>query len=168
MNVDVATGQVNWLNATQIAQDVDETCDRFEAAWRTGDRPRIEDFLGGAPHFSRRVVLRHLLAVEFDYRGRLGEFPEPLEYRCRFPGQDGLIDSVLAHFTERFKEVRPADLDTFEIRTGPDGTRSGAARVRGRTTSRVFQATRSRRSWAGAGWVSCTRPARSGSTAFAL
>ena len=55
MNVDVATGQDNWLNATQIGGDVDEACDRFEAAWRAGDRPRIEDFLGGATDADRPV-----------------------------------------------------------------------------------------------------------------
>ncbi len=122
--MNVATGRDNWLNETQIGQDVDEICDRFEAAWCAGDRPRIEDFLDGATHLSRRTLLRHLLAVEFDYRGRLGESPEESEYRSRFPGQEGLIDSVLDRFAGRFKEVRPADLDTFEIRTGRDGTSS--------------------------------------------
>ena len=29
------------------SERVDEACDRFEAAWRAGRAPRIEDYLGG-------------------------------------------------------------------------------------------------------------------------
>ena len=38
-----------------------------------GDRPRIEDFVGSSTNPGRCERLRHLLAVEFAYRGGLGE-----------------------------------------------------------------------------------------------
>jgi WD40 repeat protein/tRNA A-37 threonylcarbamoyl transferase component Bud32 len=125
--VDVVNEQDNRLDATQIGRDVDEACDRFEAAWRTGDRPRIEEFLGGTTDSDRSVLLRHLLDVELDYRGGLGESPDPSEYRCRFPGHGGLIDSVFVEFARRFKVDRGADAETIEVWTGRDSPRSGCA-----------------------------------------
>src|SRR6516165_10902127 len=98
MSVDATSGPDNRLDATEIGGDVDEACDRFEAAWRAGDRPRIEDFLGGLTDSRRPALLRYLLAVELDYRGGLGESPEPSEYQVRFAGHEGLIDSVFGEF----------------------------------------------------------------------
>ena len=125
--MDVATERDNRLDSTRIARDVDEACDRFEAAWRAGDRPLIEDFLGGTTHSDRPVLLRHLLGLELDYRGGLGESPGPSEYRRRFPGHEGLIESVFAEFARRFQVVRGTESETLEIRTGRDGPRSGSA-----------------------------------------
>jgi WD40 repeat protein/tRNA A-37 threonylcarbamoyl transferase component Bud32 len=105
---------------TEIPRHVDEACDRFEAAWRAGERPRIEDYLGGTTDAGRPELLRHLLAVEFDYRGGLGESPEASEYRRRFPGYEGLIDSVCAELGRASKAVRRAVFETLEVRTGRD------------------------------------------------
>jgi WD40 repeat protein/tRNA A-37 threonylcarbamoyl transferase component Bud32 len=127
MIVDAVVGQDNRLKLTRITHHVDEACDRFEAAWRAGDRPRIEDFLGGTDDSGRPTLLRHLLAVDLDYRGGLGESPEPSEYRFRFPGHEKLIDSVFAEFGRRFQLACGADMETLEVRTGRDGTSSGHA-----------------------------------------
>ena len=124
--MDVPTGRDNRLDSTRIARDVDEACDRFEAAWRAGDRPRIEDFLGGTTDSDRPVLLRHLLGIELDYRGGLGESPGPSEYRRRFPGHEGLIDSIFADFVPKSKVVRGGDLETL-VRTRGDGPSSGSA-----------------------------------------
>ena len=124
--MDVPTGRDNRLDSTRIERDVDEACDRFEAAWRAGDRPLIEDFLGGTTDSDRPVLLRHLLDLELDYRGGLGESPGPSEYRRRFPGHEGLIDSIFAEFVRQSKVVRGGDLETL-VRTGWDGPRSGSA-----------------------------------------
>ena len=56
---------------------VDRVCDRFEAAWQGGVRPLIEDFLDEVEDGLQAALLRELLAIELDYRGRLGESPEP-------------------------------------------------------------------------------------------
>src|SRR5262249_5522482 len=48
-------------------------CDAFEAAWRDGEAPRIEDHLRGQPESVRPVLLRELLAVELELRARFGE-----------------------------------------------------------------------------------------------
>ena len=119
MSVDATSGRANWLEATSIGSEVDAACDRFEAAWRAGDRPRIEDFLGGTTDSRRPALLRHLLAVELDYRGGLEESPESSEYRVRFPGHEGLIDSVFAEFARRLQVLRGSDSETIELRSGP-------------------------------------------------
>src|SRR5215470_17105702 len=68
---------------------LDEVCDQFEAAWKaaesTGQRPRLEDYLGDVPEPERAAVLRELIPLDIDYRRRAGEQPRAEEYRDRFP-----------------------------------------------------------------------------------
>jgi hypothetical protein len=40
---------------------IDRVCDQFEAAWRSGQQPRIEDVLAQGPHFPRPHLFRELL-----------------------------------------------------------------------------------------------------------
>ena len=70
------------------------TCDRFEAAWRAGQRPRVEDYLGDLPDPDRPALLRELLAMELEWRRRCGEQPTPREYRARLPGYGDLINAA--------------------------------------------------------------------------
>ena len=129
MSVDATSGRENWLDATSIGSDVDAACDRFEAAWRAGDRPRIEDFLGGTTDSRRPALLRHLLAVELDYRGGLGESPESSEYQVRFAGHERLIESVFTGFARRFQVLPGSTAVTLEVQPGPDGpTSAGGTR----------------------------------------
>ena len=46
-----------------LARRVDEACDRFEAAWKAGRRPRIEDSLAEVPEPGRPALLRELLVA---------------------------------------------------------------------------------------------------------
>jgi serine/threonine protein kinase/WD40 repeat protein len=66
---------------------VDAICDRFEAEWQAGGRPRIEDALGGERGPARAALLRELILLEVTYRLGLGERPEPGEYLSRFPAE---------------------------------------------------------------------------------
>jgi serine/threonine protein kinase len=81
---------------SSAAARVDAVCDRFEDAWLSGQRPRIEDALGDAPQPERAELLRQLLRVELFYRRRDGERPVPDEYCCRFPQHAELIRGVFA------------------------------------------------------------------------
>ena len=77
-------------------EHVVERCDRYEAAWREGRRPRIEDYLAEALEPERAaLLLRELLALELELRSSGGERPEPQEYRERFPGHVELINRIL-------------------------------------------------------------------------
>ncbi len=121
-----ANGRHDRLDSTRIAREVDEACDRFEAAWRAGERPLIEDFLGGTIDSDRPALLRNLLALELDYRSGLGESPGTTEYERRFPEHESLIDSIFAEFVRPSGLVRGGDLGTL-ARTAWDGPTSGSA-----------------------------------------
>jgi eukaryotic-like serine/threonine-protein kinase len=66
----------------------EQVCRRFEAAWRSGGRPRLEDYLLGESKAVARFLLRELLLVELEWRGQAGEGFRPEEYLQRFPGLD--------------------------------------------------------------------------------
>ena len=53
-----------------VVDRIDRVCDRFEAAWRAGRRPRIEDYLGEAAGPERSALLRELLLAELECRRR--------------------------------------------------------------------------------------------------
>ena len=124
----VLTVRDNRLNSTGITCDLDNACDRFEAAWRAGDRPLIEDFLAGTTDADRSVLLRHLLDVELAYRGGLGESPVQSEYRSRFPAHGGLIDSIFVRFIERSLIAEGGDSETLRL-TETGGPRSRSAMI---------------------------------------
>jgi serine/threonine protein kinase len=71
---------------------IDQVCDDFEAQWRSGKRPRVEDFLEGWEEPGRSRLLGLLLAVELEWRrDRLGEHPAEEEYGQRFSGQETIL-----------------------------------------------------------------------------
>ncbi len=67
------------------ARRVDVICDRFEQAWLEGRRPRIEEFLDEVEASMRRSLLRELIAIDVEFRDRLGETTSMAEYAQRFP-----------------------------------------------------------------------------------
>ncbi len=68
-----------------VAGQIDAICDRFEAAWKTTERPRIETYLDQAPPEWRSLLLIELLSVELQHRRELGEEVQRDEYLDRFP-----------------------------------------------------------------------------------
>ena len=60
-----------------VAERIDRVCLDFEAAWKAGRTPRIEDYLGDAQGAERRGLLRELLLLELDYRFQSGQTPAP-------------------------------------------------------------------------------------------
>ena len=69
--------------AAALVQRVDEVCDRFEVAWKAGQRPHLEEYLGDTPEPGRLVLLRELLVVELHYRRRRGETGGTIRRGCR-------------------------------------------------------------------------------------
>jgi serine/threonine-protein kinase len=83
--------------AADIARHVDAVCRRFEAAWKQGPRPRIEDQLDAVAAPGRPALLAELIALERELRSAGGEHPHPAEYRARFPDH---LREVAAAFDE--------------------------------------------------------------------
>jgi tetratricopeptide (TPR) repeat protein/tRNA A-37 threonylcarbamoyl transferase component Bud32 len=82
------------------ARQIDQTCDRFEAAWKAGPRPRPEAYLGAAGEPVRSALLRQLLLLDWDYRRRAGDNPCAGDYHARFPDDTALIEGVCREMTE--------------------------------------------------------------------
>jgi serine/threonine protein kinase len=83
-----------------LVRRAERECDRFEAAWKAGQRPDLEDHLGAVPEAERSALLRELLLLEVDYRRLAGEQPRAEEFLARFPDLDrvwlaGVLSTVL-------------------------------------------------------------------------
>lgn len=68
---------------------VNARCDEYEAALRTGHRPRPDDFLGDATGAERDTLLVHLAAVEVEYHE-----PTPEEFVRRLSAEGLLPDGL--------------------------------------------------------------------------
>jgi eukaryotic-like serine/threonine-protein kinase len=79
---------------TSLPSHIDEVCRQFEAAWRAGQRPRIEDALRDAPESARSALCAELVGIELAYRVLAGERPERGEYHSRLSHYGNLIDRV--------------------------------------------------------------------------
>jgi predicted Ser/Thr protein kinase len=73
-----------------------EVCDRFEAQWRGGQQPQIEEFLARNPSVSQPALLRELLALELELARSKGDAPNATDFRARFPDHGELIEAVFA------------------------------------------------------------------------
>jgi serine/threonine protein kinase len=73
---------------------IDAAAQRFERAWKDGERPRIEEFLIKVPEPQWPPLLQELMRVEGELRRRAGEEPSAEEYRQRFPEHQSVITAV--------------------------------------------------------------------------
>jgi tetratricopeptide (TPR) repeat protein/tRNA A-37 threonylcarbamoyl transferase component Bud32 len=73
---------------------IETACLEFEAAWKKGSNPPIEEYLGSAQGPERTELLRELLLLELDYRNHSDEHPTPDEYQARFPQDSQLVSDV--------------------------------------------------------------------------
>ena len=71
-------------DSQSFSAEIDAICDRFEAAWKAGERPQIENYLWEVPELARAALIRHLLAVDLHYRRAAGESVDEDQYRERF------------------------------------------------------------------------------------
>ncbi len=93
----------------QALREIDRVCTRFEAAWKSGERPRLEEHFSSIHQAGESSVLfKELLLLELDYRARSGEQPSADEYASRFPQQSDVVADV-------WRDHRIADADLPEI-----------------------------------------------------
>ena len=76
---------VDRLLGNSVWERIDCVCERFEDAWQSGKRPRLEDYLIEVDELERAHLLRELIALDIDYRRQLGEKPVASDYQDRFP-----------------------------------------------------------------------------------
>src|SRR5262245_23378238 len=118
----------NQLVSPTLVQRVDEVCDRFEAAWKAGQQPHLEDYLGDTPEPGRWVLLAELGVVVLQYRRLDGQTPALPEFQRRFPDHAERIGALFR--AEATLAAPPpggvaAPHPRFSHSTGPDLTPGG-------------------------------------------
>jgi serine/threonine protein kinase len=93
-----------------LEERIDQVCDRFEAAWRAGQRPRIEGYVAEFPEAERPLLLADLLKLEMGLRAADGETLSPAAYLARFAEHGELIEGAFAAL-----EQAPACLEQHEV-----------------------------------------------------
>jgi serine/threonine protein kinase/tetratricopeptide (TPR) repeat protein len=104
------------LQESLLAVGVNSICNRFEEAWKLGERPAIEDYLEELSGPQRSFLLCELAAIDFDYRRLAGESPSVEEYCVRFPSLD---TARLAHLLARHGPVDPYATKVVEDTSRP-------------------------------------------------
>ena len=92
-----------------LKDHIDQVCNQFEAQWKSGQRPLIDDLIGHSRGRPRAELLRKLLAIELECRSQLGQRPSTDEYDLRFPGDEVVIREAF----ENASTDNPAPLSTF-------------------------------------------------------
>lgn len=106
-------------NPDSHSDETDDACRRFEAAWRDGRRPNIEDCLGAAPNTrSLRELLITLVGIDLEYRwrsaGEAAAVDDETTDTSLLPEQPRLADYVARYPTWGPLEELPTELIAHE------------------------------------------------------
>lgn len=85
----------------------DAICDSFERQWRTGEKPRIADFLERVPQSQRNELAMQLLDVEWEARIARGECPRIEEAVHEYPALADWIPQRLNQLLETVSQGQP-------------------------------------------------------------
>jgi serine/threonine-protein kinase len=80
----ISTGAATGLSIEQSIR-LNQSCDAFEAHWRTGLPPDIADSANALPTPVRPAGLRELILLDLFYRRKAGQKPDAADYSGRFP-----------------------------------------------------------------------------------
>jgi len=84
------------------ARRVNAACERFEAAWRRGERPPIGEFAhDGLEPREREALLAELFALEVELRQEEGGPVDTAELLARFPDQLAAVETLLGRSCAR-------------------------------------------------------------------
>src|SRR5262245_8324786 len=95
-----------------VIKRIDAICDRFEADWRAGKRPKIEKHLGAATAAERDEQLRALLRLEIELRVGQNETVGRESYEARFANEAAIVQSVFRDVTRAASQPSRASADT--------------------------------------------------------
>ncbi len=88
---------------------IDELCDEFEAAWKSGAPRTISSFLTGLEGDERILLLRELLHTELELHKNSGEIPALSRFVTDFPDESSLISRI---YNRHFPGVALAEEET--------------------------------------------------------
>ena len=93
--------------SSSLAARIDDVCDRFEQAWKSGSRPEIKDFLGDEQNPAHPELFRRLLDLELDYLQKTNPNVAPDSYREAFPRYANIVDEAFSQL-QRLDETQDA------------------------------------------------------------
>lgn len=94
MIVDAGLPESEGSSELARARRINAACERFEADWRAGGRPRIEDAVASVPEDTRPELLSELIPLERELLAGRGEAPDARDYLARFPDHARLIEGL--------------------------------------------------------------------------
>lgn len=100
---------------------IDEICDRFELAWQSGESPSIDRWMGDCDASLGAELFESLLAIDRDYRAKMGTSLSESEYVAKFPDHQDAISKLFRSSGDEINE-RLDQFATLDL-----GTRSGAS-----------------------------------------
>jgi class 3 adenylate cyclase/predicted Ser/Thr protein kinase len=102
-----------------LVQRLDAICDRFAGAWKTGQRPRIEDYLADTSGTERTHLLGELLGLDLEYHRLHGSLPSLEDYLRRFPEEAELFKALYG--MEVAVAAVQSSAESFSTATGSTG-----------------------------------------------
>jgi serine/threonine-protein kinase len=103
-----------------MAGRLDELCDRFEAAWKNGSAPALEDYVRELPAALAERGFRELLALDVAYRKKLGQTVQVEGYRARFPQYKSVIEAECASGSAPTQQALDTNPDVTRIYSPQD------------------------------------------------
>ena len=113
--------QHNESLALDLKEQIDQICDRFEAEWKSSRRPEIGAYIASSHGRLRTELLCELLAIELEYRSRLGEQLSSEEYDSRFPNDVAVISDAFENASARTPASSASTMETVDW----SGTQNG-------------------------------------------
>jgi formylglycine-generating enzyme required for sulfatase activity len=90
---------------TEAWTRLEQVLERFEDAWKRGERPALDEYLCGATPAERRALLIELAQEELEFRLKAGEAARVEEYLRRYPELTGdrrvVLDLIAAEHAQR-------------------------------------------------------------------
>ncbi|MCA9111828.1 MAG: serine/threonine protein kinase, partial [Planctomycetaceae bacterium] len=68
-----------------LSNEIDILCDAFEASWKQGQEPDLEEYLNQTEDVGRSTLFIELVKVDLHYRKKRGESVTIRDYATRFP-----------------------------------------------------------------------------------
>lgn len=88
------------MNDVKHPEQLESTCQVFEAGWKAGQRPRLEQFLGDHFPLQRQELLTELIQIELWWRRHESPPAERLEFERRFPEFPQAIATAFQRYDE--------------------------------------------------------------------
>jgi hypothetical protein len=96
----------------------DQLCDQFEADWKLGREPRIENALDAMPEPGRRALFHDLIELDLAYRNAAGTRLSREEYLARFPDYADLVRDAFEATLLTHDPIRDAAVATHAAGLG--------------------------------------------------